>query len=264
MQMNLEYKIVRGAEEFRSVKDQFIDLFQSVFDRPYPVERWKHFFEKIPCGPSQGIAVWDKERLVAFSGVLPQEFILPRSKELVSYGLSVATMIHMKYRLGLKTYILMMDKVKEISKETGFHFILAFPNDNLFPINAKIGKFILLDESRFVRGNGTHEGYSRFITEEIKKGFYSERLLQWRLQRFKYRIEQGCIIKDYNGEENILDWVGSKETQELSGIFPFWSSFGPCPFTPVDNHIVRMCYFPLQGKVDMDQVKRSLMYSDVF
>lgn len=265
MGRELKFKILRGFDEFNAIKADFLDLFHRFYGTPYPVELWEHFYRDIPCGPTQGVSIWNGNQLVGLSILLAQELVSRESGRLIPYGINVTTWIDPQFRYGGKTYFEMMRELVRMARRSGFLFLLAYPNRAAayLPIT-HLGKFQLLDSARFVRIHGRLGPYVQFLKQEIRKSFFSGRLWEWRLRRFPYQIEQGYIGKLFRNEPNILDWLEVEEDRPYHGIFPFWSSFGECPFEPVDDYIIRLCYYPIDPSFEITTIKKSVMYSDVY
>lgn len=258
------FTILEGFEEFHAIQPQFLVLFQRVFGRPYPVELWEHYYKDNPCGPPLGIALWDGDILVGFSALLTQELVHRDTGELIPYGYNVTAMIDPDHRKGGSAYLQIMRQLRQSAEKAGFRVIVGFPNDNNFLPMTRLANFKFIDSARFVRSRGNLGRYREFLAQETKKFFFSDRLWSWRLSRFSYQVEQGCVTKVFKGEKNILDWIEMNGDEEISGIFPFWSGFGECPFEPVDSRVFRFCCLPLDPSFNPQKLKRSLLYSDVF
>lgn len=249
-----------------AIKPQFLALFQNAFEREYPLERWDHYYKDNPCGPPLAVALWEGDSLVGFTALLRQEIVDRETGDLIPYGYNVTAMIESGHRKGGVAYFQIMNHIKDLGRQAGFKFLVGFPNAHNFLTMTRFGGFRLIDTARFVRSQRGLENYSRFLANETQKNFFSDRLWTWRLQRFPYRVGNGCITKTFEGEENILDWLEICEGADYSGVFPFWSSFGPCPenFQLADNHMIRFCCYPIDPGFDPGSLKKSILYSDTY
>lgn len=262
----LKSTTLEGFEEFNSIKPQFLPLFQKVFGRNYPLELWEHYYKDNPCGSPRGVALWDKDRLVGFAALLMQEIVKQDTQTLVPFGYNVTAMIDADYRKGGSAYFQITGQIKKLAQSAGLKFMVGFPNANNFLPMTRLASFRLIDSARFVRSQNGLGRYAEFLAQETKKDFFSERLWNWRLKRFPYLVEEGCVTKIFQGEKNTLDWQEMKKDRNISGIFPFWSSFGKCPddFKPVDDVTIRFCCLPLDPLFNPQTLKKSILYSDVY
>jgi len=148
--------------------------------------------------------------------------------------------------------------------QLGFEFILGFPNQNSFLPWVRLAGWRLIDEARFAEGDVADSGYIDFLRAQAQKAFLTERLMLWRLTRFPYTIRAGCVFKEYRGEWNLLDLLHTEPEQRFQGVFPFWTSFGTCPYHVRDDYVVRMAWLPLETPLGAEGLKRSVLFSDVF
>jgi len=193
-----------------------------------------------------------------------QELLDRESGNLIPYGYYVTAMIDPAHRKGGLAYLQIVNKIRFLGEDAGLKWIIGFPNANNFLPMTRLGNFKHIDSARFVRAKNGLGEYRNFLIKEIKKNFFSERLWRWRLSRFSYEKDDGCITKVFKGEKNILDWLEVSEKEDIDGIFPFWLSFGECPFEPVDDYIIRFCCLPIDSEFNPQTLKRSILYSDVF
>ena len=199
--------------------------------------------------------------MVGFTGLVPGEMTSPKGP--VRYGLSLNTMVDAEFR-GAGVFMDLFDELKRLADEIALEFLLGFPNRNAFLPAIQLAGFRLIDEARFVVGNIEEAGYLDSLRKETQKTFLSERMLKWRLSQFPYRVERGCVIKKYQGQENLLDILNPEPDQRFHGVFPHWKSLGPCPLPTYDDYVVRLTCFPLKKSFCFDGLKRSLLFSDVY
>ena len=85
-------------------------------------------------------------------------------------------------------------------------------------------------------------------------------MLSWRRHE-GIVFDTGLVYKDFEGEKNLLDVIDATHTIEFSGRIPWWSSWGESPYQPIDDYRMSLCVY---SKVDVPEIKRSCLLSDVF
>ena len=266
MSGQLDYKFIVEFKEFEKIKGKIVRLFEIVFNRPFFHDFWHHFFRDSPCGPTSAVAIMDDKILAGFSILVHQEVMDPLSQKIIPYGLYMTAMIDPKYRTHVRIYVKMMDELKILAKERNFSFILSHPNQTaLLPVTRLAG-FQLLDQAQWVGGDLFKDpNYIKFIELENNKAFFSPRCLKWRLSRMKYDLTSGdAVIKTYKGQRQLIDWLNKPYASTTNLVFPLWKSFGANPFERINDHVFYVCAFSLVEDFDLRNLKKSLLFSDIF
>jgi len=259
---HLDYLVVRSFDELSPFLDSFLALYRRIFLREYAPKLLGHLYRDCPCGQGSGVLVLRGDEVLGFAGIIPQE--IEAAGKVVSYGLSINMMVAPEIRSGGATFVRMVKELESLARRSGYEFILGFPNQNAFLPFVKLAGWRLVDEARFAEGDIAVAGYIDFLRAQTQKAFLTKRLLRWRLTRFSYRVVSGCLLKEYLGETNLIDLLESQPLQPFQGIFPYWSSFGKSQFRLREDYVARLTWQPLQNSFCIDDLKLSLLYSDVF
>ena len=86
----MEIQMYQAGDEFA-----IVDLFETVFQRPWSLEQWKWRFGNNPAGNHKIALMWDKKVLAGHYAVSPVNMYLNESP--LKTALSLTTMTHPDY-----------------------------------------------------------------------------------------------------------------------------------------------------------------------
>ncbi len=125
-------------------KQQLIRLFEHVFDRKKPLDRFNQQFLQTPLGFSFHSLEYVDGRIVGADTIVPYRYkFFGRD---VLFGITVDTMIHPEHRkdpFALKT---MADALRDDMPNHGVVFAITFPNENALEYRRRILKWTDIGE----------------------------------------------------------------------------------------------------------------------
>lgn len=130
----MEFIFRHTSELSEKELSQIADLFESVFEKPRPIETHLAQFVNNPLGYSYHSMIIDYDRVVGINTYVPVYFKV-QGKYLL-FANSIDSMVEKQYR-DFFAYKEMVDLAYEKMKEEGVAFVYGYPNDNAYPVVIK-------------------------------------------------------------------------------------------------------------------------------
>ena len=224
--MSIVFKILRKKREKESVREGFFELFQNVYHRSLNDAEWRHLFLEAPYGESTLLVAVDEalgaQHPVGAANLIGQR--LQAGKSHVEYFFYTTSAILPEYR-DLKTYLDMVDLLKNITRDEHKCMILAFPNTTAFPLLTRLCGFRGLNQERIVkiacRGN-----WGTYLKPMASDGgvILDEPFLSWRFRHkdYFYDLVQDKVVigKVYEGALDVLEVLEESFEKCLTGKLP--------------------------------------------
>jgi len=233
--------------------------------RKYQLEQWQHFYETVPGGDTYCTCAWEEDKLVGYSAIIPQEMV-DAENNVITYGISVSTMVLPEYRLLGDTFTKLLELQKEIADREGYSFILSFPNKNAYLPVVHLAGFRLIDEGYLTKGKLIDSNYSNFWNSQLSCPFFTREAASWRMKKEEYRTKGSFVQKKYAGKWQNIDIIKQIVDSEMQDeiVFPVWKSSGCAEYKPLDDYRLRLCAYELNDKFCVNNIRRSVLLSDVF
>jgi GNAT acetyltransferase-like protein len=137
--MKLEYEVKKTTEFSDSDKEQFLSLFQQVYETPKAVRRFEQQFLNTPVGYSHHALAYDDTDLVAAYTIVPQRYRIGGVETLL--GLSVDTMVASSCRRDPLITARLSGMLEPQLREESMAAILGMPNDNFYEYSKRLMRF---------------------------------------------------------------------------------------------------------------------------
>lgn len=239
-------------------------LFNQVFGKEFDDELWIHFYENNPCGLASGIFCFFEDDLVGYNVLLPQEMGIKADASTKFYGLSGSTMIHQNHRKGGFVFSSFCELIEKEAERRRMEFILGYPNIYSLKPFLIFGQWELIDQAVWLKGELTKGVAEKIFLNQCKKFFFTPKVWNWRISQKLYFFEKGFLCKIFEGEKNYLDCVLPDQIKSINGIFPWWQSFGEPEADLFSFDKIHLCGKKINTKMDFSQIKRSVLFSDLY
>ncbi len=133
----LAVRILRTSEISAPAKQQFCSLFETVFEKPFPIDLFERKYRSVPQGDSFHALLLRGDEVLGAYNAIPVQY--RAGQQVVDAALPADLMIHPSLRPALKEVGEMMDGLYEALRETGAAFVVVLLREQIFVLHQWLG-----------------------------------------------------------------------------------------------------------------------------
>lgn len=264
----IKYKIFTTIEEKKSLKTNFLNLFNSVYERELEEKLWEHQILNSPYNDSPLFVAMDGKLIVGSALMILQTCIIDGNK--YRYYLFTTSAIRKEYRpKGVYAQLLKMQK--EYAKENNADFIFAFPNKIAYPVIKLFGGFKDLKKDNLIKTT-----FKNLNLQNSDNSFVIDSYMyQWRFEHKEYMFhltqDKVIIFKEFQGGYDLLAIYDAQDfkhdvkntfmenDRDIITLNSYTRDKNSQLIDTIDS-----TYFPINKNIDYSKLSINLLMSDVF
>lgn len=201
-------------------KSKIKDIFAKCYGEGIEDCKFDQLYKKNPFGKPRGVVLKRRNSLIGFYGLVPQNLakIEGDRRKTRSYLLGVSLMVLPEFR-GLNSLRYIMKEAEHHLEETGYSFIMGFPNETSYTPLTRLFDWELLEETEMYIWNNDNNAKCRVdisgnelinLDEMWSVPYDVKEFIKWKelCNSYTYVSLNGDILvvyKMYNGNVDVID-----------------------------------------------------------